>query len=146
MGFLADFMPFYPKPGKGLRRAISKDAVERALTVELHANPDLEMRRADNGEMVLRVTRQLHAAERVLGRLLGSTPYRQLVVDTYGEFLITEGCKPGVLLSDVAARMADTFDIGLDAAKMGIVQVVRELMLRDFVFLVRPGQGEIDKD
>jgi len=146
MGFLADFMPFYPKPAKGTRRTLAKCDVDRALAVELHAHPELEMRRADSGEMVLRVTRQLHAAERVLGRVLGSTPYRQLVVDAYGEFLITEGCKPGILLSDVADRLADTFDIALDDAKMGIIQVVRELMLRDFVFLVRPGDGKTSRD
>lgn len=139
MGFLADFMPFYPKPSARSRRQSTPYDIDRALQVELHGHPDLETRRADSGELVLRVPRQLHPAERLLGRLFGSTAFRQLVLDKYGEYLITEGCKPGVMLGDVAARMADTFDIGLEEAKMGTIQVVRELMRRDFVFLVRPG-------
>lgn len=137
MGFFAEFMPFYPKSAPGKRRKPSKLDIDRALDVELHLNPTVEMRRADTGEMVLRVQRRQHPAERVFARFLGSTRHRQLVLDQYGEFLVTEGVQPGVRLSAVANAMAARFDLPLDTVQLGIIEVVKELMLKEFVFLVR---------
>lgn len=138
MGFFADFMPFYPKEAhRGSLRKLSKADVERALDVEMHANPDLETRRADTGELVLRVRRQLHPAERFFGRMLGVKHHRQMVLDQYGEFLLEEATGAEVRLHQVAEKMATTFDLDIDKARIGIIHMVKELMLRDFVFLVR---------
>ncbi|MBN2450675.1 MAG: hypothetical protein JXR77_09815, partial [Lentisphaeria bacterium] len=68
MGFLADFLPFYPKSASPRRRKAPRYDVDRALDVEMLPHPTLERRRADTGEVVLRITRQLHPAERLLGR------------------------------------------------------------------------------
>ncbi len=137
MGFLADFMPFYPKPERP-RPALPRDVdIGRALNVELHRHPTLETRRADTGELVLRVRRHLHPAERFLGRFVHVNPFRQIVLDQYGEFLLTEGTKPGVRLAQVAEAMAQRFELKLEDARLGILHLVRELMVREFVFLVR---------
>jgi len=137
MGFLADFMPFYPKPERE-RSAVPRDVdIARALDVELHRHPSLETRRADSGELVLRVRRQLHPAERFLARFVHVNPFRQIVLDQYGEFLLTEGTRPGVRLTQVAETMAERFGMKSEDAQRGILHLVRELMLREFVFLVR---------
>ncbi|NLF18693.1 MAG: hypothetical protein GX595_15785 [Lentisphaerae bacterium] len=140
MGFLANFMPFYPKPSKprsGFRRQID---IDRALDVELHRHPTLETRRADSGELVLRVRRELHPMERFLSRFVKVDPFRQIVLDAHGEFLLTAATQPGVRLTQVAEAMAQEFKIDLPDARLGVIHLVRELMVRGFVFLVRHGE------
>jgi hypothetical protein len=139
MGFFADFMPFYPKPDRGKPPLPAQVDIDRALDVELHGHPTLETRRADTGELVLRVRRQLHPAERFLARFVTINPYRQVVLDQYGEFLLREGQRPGVRLTEVAEAMAREFKVPLAEARLGIIHLVRDLMLREFVFLVRRG-------
>jgi hypothetical protein len=142
MGLLADLIPFYPKPERpsaGLPRGVD---VERALDVEMHTHPSLETHRAANGELVLRVRRQLHPAERFLARFMKVAPCRHVVLDKYGEFLLTEGTRPGVRLAQVADAMAQRFGIPPEEARLGVLRLVRELMLREFVFLVRAGGSE----
>ncbi len=137
MGSWTDLIPFYPKGGprpEGLPRGVD---VERALDVELHAHPSLETRRAENGELILRVRRQLHPAERWLARFVTVRPFRHVVLDRYGEFLLTEGTRPGVRLGQVAEAMAERFGIAPEQARLGVLRLVRELMVREFVFLVR---------
>jgi hypothetical protein len=139
MGFLADFMPFYPKPDRGRGELPRNLDIESALDVELHASPSIEMRRADTGELVVRVRRHLHPAEQFLGRFVKVNPYRQVVLDRHGEFLLTEGTRPGVRLAAVAAAMASQFELKPEEARLGIIHLVRELMLREVVYLVRKG-------
>jgi hypothetical protein len=137
MASLADFIPFYPRPERlppELPRTLD---VDRALDVEMHAHPSLEQRRAANGELVLRVRRQRHLAERFLARFVTVEPYRHAALDQYGEFLLTEGTRPGVLLAQVAEGMAQRFGLAPEDARLGTLRLVRELMLREFVFLVR---------
>lgn len=141
MGFLADLIPFYPKPGRALGELPKALDVERALDVEVHAHPSVEARRADNGELVLRVRRQLHPAERFLARFVKVQPVRHVVLDACGEFLWTEATRPGVRLDAVAAAMATRFGMALDEARLGTLRLVRELMVREFVFLVRQNGG-----
>ncbi|MBN2452571.1 MAG: hypothetical protein JXR77_19460, partial [Lentisphaeria bacterium] len=68
-----------------------------------------------------------------------ANPYRQLVLDRVGEFVLDAAFEEGVRLVEVASRLAAEFDLPLEDAKLGVVELVRELMLRDFVFLVRKG-------
>jgi hypothetical protein len=136
MGFIEELIPFYSKPGKRRRRRPKYD-VERALEVELHENPTCEHHRAANGDLVLMIQRRLHPAEKFLAKFFTLDRRRHIVLDRYGEFLITEGLKPGRKLADVAAMMAAEFDLDPEDAKLGVIQVVKELMLRDFVFVVR---------
>jgi|GEM_PF-1683651 len=137
MGLLADLIPFYPKPERPVADMPRGLDVERALDVEMHAHPSVETRRADNGELVLRVRRQLHPAERFLARFVKVEPVRHVVLDSHGEFLWTEGTRPGVRLAQVAAAMASRFGVAPEEARLGILRLVRELMVREFVFLVR---------
>jgi hypothetical protein len=139
MGFLADFMPFYPKPDRG-RGELPRDLdIESALDVEMHTHPSIEMRRADSGELVVRVRRQVHPAEKFLGRFFKLNPYRQVVLDRHGEFLLTEGTRPGVRLAAAADAMARQFELKPEEARLGVIHLVRELMLREVVYLVRKG-------
>lgn len=139
MGFLADFMPFYPRPERG-RGDLPQDLdIASALDVEMHTHPSIETRRADTGELVVRVRRQLHPAEQFLGRFVKLKPYRQVVLDRQGEFLLTEGARPGVRLAEVAAAMARQFELKPEEARLGVIHLVRELMLREVVYLVRKG-------
>ena len=141
MGFLADFMPFYPKPDRG-RGELPRDLdIEKALDVELHTHPSIETRRADTGEFVVRVRRQLHPAERFLGRFVKLNPYRQVVLDRLGEFLLTEGTRPGVRLTEVATAMSRQFEMKPEETRLGVIRLVRELMLREIVYLVRKGSA-----
>jgi hypothetical protein len=137
MGFIEELIPFYSKPGRKKPRKKPKYDVEHALDVELHANPTLEKHRAANGDLVLMIERRLHPAERFLARVFKIDRRRHIVLDKYGEFLLEEGTRPGRRLTQVAQQMAAEFDMDLDDAKMGVIQVVKELMLRDFVFIVR---------
>jgi hypothetical protein len=137
MGFIEELIPFYSKPGGKRRRRRPKYDVERALEVELHENPTCEHHRAANGDLVLMIQRQLHPAENFLSKFFRIDRRRHIVLDKYGEFLITEGLKSGRKLTEVASLMAVAFDMDPDDAKMGVIQVVKELMLRDFVFVVR---------
>ena len=142
MGFLADFMPFYPKPDRrrgDLPRGLD---IESALDVEMHLHPSVETRRADTGELVVRVRRHLHPAEQFLGRFVKLNPYRQVDLDRHGEFLLTEGTRPGVRLAEVAAAMARQFELTSEAARLGVIRLVRELMLREVVYLVRRGGAQ----
>jgi hypothetical protein len=139
MGFLADFMPFYPKPDPRRGELPRHLDIESALDVEMHAHPSLEMRHADTGELVVRVRRQLHPAEQFLGRFVKLSPYRQVVLDQQGEFLLTEGTRPGVRLATVADAMARQFELKPEEARLGVIYLVRELMLREVVYLVRKG-------
>jgi hypothetical protein len=141
MGFLADFMPFYPKPDRGRGELPRNLDIESALDVEMHAHPSIETRRADTGEFVVRVRRHPHPAERLLGRFLKLNPYRQVVLDRQGEFLLTEGTRPGVRLAEVAAALARQFDLKPEQARLGVIHLVRELMLREVVYLVRKGSA-----
>ena len=136
MGFLSDFIPFYPKPKDATPRRPKVD-IDRALQVELHAHPTLEMHRAANGELVLRVERQLVPIERLFSRYVKINRQRRVVLDKCGEFMLREALKPDVTLADVAVSVTKEFDIELDQAKQGTIQVVKDLMLREFVFLVR---------
>ena len=135
MGFLSDFIPFYPKPKGASRR--TKIDVDKALLVELHGHPALEMHRAANGELVLRVERQLLPIEHFFSRYFNINRHRRVVLDQYGEFMLREALKPDVALADVAVSVAAEFDLDLEQAKQGIIQLVKDLMLREFVFLVR---------
>lgn len=137
MGFIEELIPFYSGPKKKRRRRRPKYDVERALDVELHENPTCERHRAANGELVLMIQRQLHPAENFLAKFFTIDRRRHIVLDKYGEFLLTEGVKPGRRLSEVATLMAAEFDMDIEDAKMGVIQVVKELMLRNFVFVVR---------
>ena len=139
MGFLADFMPFYPKPDRGRGELPCNLDIESALDVEMHAHPSIETRRADTGELVVRVRRHLHPAEQFLGRFVKLNPYRQVVLDQQGEFLLTEGTRPAVRLTAVAAAMAQHFELKPEEARLGVIHLVRELMLREVVYLVRKG-------
>ena len=136
MGFLADFIPFYPKP-KDAKRPRTKFDVEKALQVELHAHPTLEMHQAENGELILRVKRELVPIERFFSRYVKINPYRRVVLDQHGEFMLRQALESEVTLAEVATRVAEKFDIELDQAKQGVIQLVKDLMLREFVFLVR---------
>jgi hypothetical protein len=139
MGLLADLIPFYPKPQRLSAELPRGVDVDRALDVELHLHPSLDRRRAANGELILRVRRQLHPAERFLGRFVKLEPCRHVVLDQYGEFLLIEGTRPGVRLTQVAEAMARRFDLTPEAARLGVLRLVRDLMVREFVFLVRHG-------
>ncbi|MCK5804395.1 MAG: hypothetical protein KAI66_16270 [Lentisphaeria bacterium] len=136
MGFLADFMPFYPR-GDGRKRKRPKYDIERALDVELREHPSVEHHRAQNGELVLMVERPLHSAEQFLSRFFRIDRRRRIVLDEHGEFMLVTAAKPGHKLSHVAALMVKEFDVELEDAKAGIIQLVKELMVRGFVFLVR---------
>ena len=136
MGFIEELIPFYSGPKKKRRKRPKYD-VDRALEVELHENPSCEHHRAANGELVLMIQRQLYPAENFLAKFFKIDRRRHIVLDRYGEFLVTEGVKPGRKLSEVAVRMAEEFDMDIEDAKLGVIQVVKELMLRDFVFVVR---------
>jgi len=137
MGFLADFMPFYPKPRAKKKRKTPKYDVDRALDVELHAHPTMTQHRAANGDLVLCVQRQEHPIDRFMSRFFSVTKQRRIILDQYGEFLVTRGLKSGQKLSDVAVAMSKEFDIDLEEARAGIIQMVQNLMLREYVFLVR---------
>ncbi len=139
MGFFADFMPFYPKPRPKRKRKSPKYDVERALDVELHAHPSLTQHRAANGDLVLCVERQLHPAEGFIARFVKVNRLRRIILDKHGEFLIARALEPGRKLSQVAAEMEREFDLEPEEAKMGIIQMVQELMLRGYVFIVREG-------
>ena len=59
------------------------------------------------------------------------------MLDKGGEFMLNEALKPNTRLADVAVKMSKEFNLDLEQAKLGVVQLVKELMLREFVFLVR---------
>jgi hypothetical protein len=130
MGFLTNFIPFYP-------RKTPKYDLERALRVELHAHPNLERHRAQNGELILVTDRELYGIERLLARWFPINRKRRIVLDRYGEFMLDQCLAPGATLADAAAKLAQEFDLEPEKAKLGVVQLVRDLMLRGFVFLVR---------
>lgn len=111
--------------------------VDRALEVELRVHPTVKKHRADNGELILMVQRDLHAAEKLLARFVRVNRERRIVLDKYGEFMLNTAVQPGVCLADVAEAMSGEFDIDLEHARMGVIQLVKELMLRGFVFLVQ---------
>ena len=135
MGFIEEFLPFYDKNTR--RRRKPKYDVDRALDVRLHKHPTLEEHRAANGDLVLVVQRQLHPVEGFIARFLRVDRRRHIVLEKHGSFVFTEGTKPGVRLAQVAQTMAKEFGMDPEDAKMGTIHVVRELMLREFVFLVR---------
>jgi len=137
MGFWADFMPFHPRKGLDKHGKRPKFDVERALQVQVHAHPTLEQHRAANGDLVLVIQRKAFPGEEFLGRFFDLKRQRRIVLDQYGEFMLTECLKPKTTLADVAPKMARKFDIELDKAKLGVIELVKSLMLRDFVFLVR---------
>ena len=136
MGFLADFIPFYPKspPAKSKRPAFD---LERALQVEVHAHPTLEQHRADSGELVLVMRRKMFPGEGLVARFVKVDQRRRAVLDEYGEFMLTECLKPGTQLSQVAERLAAQYDVELEQAKRGVIEMIKKLMLREFVFLVK---------
>ncbi|OGV66816.1 MAG: hypothetical protein A3K18_30200 [Lentisphaerae bacterium RIFOXYA12_64_32] len=134
MNFLDAFMPFRPKRGAPKRTSFD---VDRALLVELHAHPSIEKHRAANGELILIVKRNLYPAEKFIARFFTVNPQRRIVLDKGGEFMLNEALKPNTRLADVAVKMSKEFNLDLEQAKLGVVQLVKELMLREFVFLVR---------
>jgi hypothetical protein len=140
MGFIEEFLPFYDKNKR--RRKKPKYDVDRALDVELHEHPTLEKHRAANGDLVLVVERELHPVEGFISRFFKVDRRRHIVLEKHGEFVLTEAAKPGVRLTQVAEAMAKEFDMDPEDAKLGTIHVVKELMLREFVFLVRERKGE----
>ena len=136
MGFFEDFMPFYPKRLRSQGKRPKFD-VERALQVEMHPHPTMEQHRAENGELILVVQRPMFPGEAFLSRFFTLKRMRRVVLDRYGEFLLTEGFKPRTTLAQVARQMADEFDLEPENAKQGVIRMVKSLMLRGFVFLVR---------
>ncbi|NOY82835.1 MAG: hypothetical protein GXP31_17700 [Kiritimatiellaeota bacterium] len=142
MGFLSNLNPF--RPGRTAEPPPLKQPkfdVDRALEVELREHPTLERRRAANGELILIVQRELHAAEKLLARVARVNRSRRIVLDKYGEFMLDAALKPGARLTDAAEAMAKEFDIDIERARLGVVQLVKGLMLRGFVFLVRSPQS-----
>lgn len=137
MGMLTDFIPFFPRRSEKSRQPRPAYDIDRALQVELHGHPTLEQHRAQNGELVLVTYRQMMSGEKLLSRFLKLNLRRRIVLDKHGAFMLTEALKPGVVLAQVAEKMAGEFGIDLEEAKRGVIQIVRDLMLRDFVFLVR---------
>ena len=136
MGFLADFIPFYPKK-RGAEPPRPKFDIERALQVEVHAHPTLEMHRAANGELIVVVQREFYPGEKFIARFVTTNRYRRVVLDRYGEFMLNECLKPGTTLAEVAVRMAQEFGLESEKAKLGVIHLVKDLMLRGVVFLVR---------
>jgi hypothetical protein len=146
MGFIEEFLPFYDK-GKRRRKKPKYD-VERALDVRLLPHPSLEQHRAANGELVLVIQRQLHPVEGFISRFLKVDRRRHIVLEKHGEFVFLEGTKPDVRLAQVAEAMAKEFNLDPEDAKLGTIHVVKELMLREFVFLIREkdSAGSAGKD
>jgi len=136
MGMLSDFIPFFPKSSEGGVRRTKYD-VDQALDVEVYGHPTLEQHVAENGEHVLVIYRQLMPGEKFLSRFVKLTGRRRIVLDEYGAYMLSEALKPGTKLAQVAERMAQEFDLDAEKAKQGVIQIVRDLMLRDFVFLIR---------
>lgn len=136
MRSLSEFIPFYPKRDRD-RLPPPKFNVERALQIEVHAHPTLERQRAANGELILTVERELLPPERFLARFLPVNRRRRIVLDRYGEFMLAECLKPGARLAAVAERLAREFQIEPEKARRGAVLLVKDLLLRGFVFLVR---------
>ncbi len=142
MGFPANLNPFRPKRAAEpppLKQP--KFNVDRALEVELREHPTLKRQRAANGELILVVQRELHAAEKLLTRFVRVNRARRIVLDKYGEFMLDAALKPGARLTDAAEAMAREFDIDIERARLGVIQLVKNLMLRGFVFLVRSPQS-----
>lgn len=135
MGFIEEFMPFYDKGKK--RRKKPKYDVDRALDVQLCEHPELEKHRAANGELVLVVPRQPFPGEKFVSRFLKVDRRRHIVLEKHGEYILTEAAKPGMRLTQVAQNLAKEFGLELEDAKLGVIHVVKELMLREFVFLIR---------
>lgn len=137
MGILGEMRPLWGKPAGKAKLPKVKYDVEYALNVHLHPHPEMTRHRAANGDLILCVERQLHPVERIFARFLKFRKLRRIVLDRYGEFMLTEALKPENTLGDVAAAMAAEFGIELEHAKRGVIQMVQELMLREFVFLIR---------
>ena len=136
MGFIEEFLPFYDK-NKPRRRKKPKYDIDRALEVRLCPHPGLEQHRAESGELILVVERQLYPAERFISRFFKVDRRRHIVLEKHGEFILAEGTKPNVKLTQVAQALAKEFNLDLEDAKLGVIHVVKELMLREFVFLIR---------
>jgi len=135
MGFIEEFLPFYDKNKR--RRKKPKYDVDRALDVRLCEHPSLEQHRAQNGELVLVIQRQLFPAERFLSCFFKIDRRRHIVLEKHGDFIFTLGTQPGVKLTQVAAELAKEFGLDPEDAKLAVIHVVKELMLREFVFLIR---------
>lgn len=135
MGFIEEFLPFYDKNKR--RRKKPKYDIGRALDVRLRPFPGLEQHRTKQGELVLVIERRLYPAERFIARFFKVDRHRHIILEKHGEFVFVEGTKPGVKLTQVAAALAKEFDLEPEDAKLGVVHVVKELMLREFVFLIR---------
>ena len=131
-----DFIPFYPKRDQDRLPPVPFD-VERALQVEVHAHPSLTRQRAANGDLILTVERQMHPAEAFVARFLPVNRRRRIVLDKCGEFMLEACLTPGTRLAAVAERLATEFQIGRDKARQGVILLVKDLLLRGFVFLVR---------
>jgi len=147
VGFLADFIPFYPK--KSAHRTLPRPRfdMERALGVMVRPHPSLEEHRAANGELIVSVERELHPTERFLDRFVSiRRRRRRIVLDQYGEFLLHEAARPGVTLGDAADRMAEEFGLDRETARLGAVHLVRDLLLRGVVFLIRPADGASERN
>ena len=135
MGFIEEFMPFYDKNKR--RHKKTKYDVDRALNVRLCKHPSLEEHTAANGDLVLVVQREMYPAERFLSRFFKVDRRRHIVLEKHGTFVFNEGTKPGVKLTQVAEALAKEFEMESEDARMGTIHVVKELMLREFVFLIR---------
>ena len=128
--------PKLPKP---------KFDVQRALEVEVHAHPSLEQHRAANGELVVMIKRQVFPVERWLGRWFKLNQRRRILLDQHGEFVLTHSVQPGVTLRQVADGMAEEFGWDIERAELGVIHLIKNLMLREFVFLVRRREGEAER-
>lgn len=115
---------------------------KQSLSAKPFLNRQVKMERAGDGNIILQVPRRKTAMVRAVSRFFRMPPYRRVLLDELGTFVI-ERCDGKHAVRDIVDKFAERFRLNRREAEVSTATFLRTLVGRSIVgLLIEEGNGQ----